>query len=212
MGTNNAKGIYCSARTGYHDFKIKAPGITGIEFDLPTISGGFTGTEMSDLDLDVMSAKFDTGASLPVLATGRIVVDDFSSLALGAGDYFNGELLSRSTNGFERQLNRPQYIANRRVTTTIASDAITMQSSLTQLTPQSGTTDDLATITLPSWVASSVSDGLQITLCTTGTNVITVKHNTGNIYNAGGADVTLNNLGALRYMYRVSDTRWVQIT
>lgn len=78
---------------------------------------------------------------------------------------------------------------------TIASDAITVgNSSLIRLLPESGTTDDLATI-------NGGYDGQLIVLCTANTgDTITVKDNTGNIQLAGGdfaMDATSDTLTVL---------------
>lgn len=71
---------------------------------------------------------------------------------------------------------------------TIATDAITVTQNVHKLQPQSGTADDLSTI-------SGTADGWTGVLYATdfGTDTITIKHNVGNILCVGGSDITLSN-------------------
>lgn len=75
----------------------------------------------------------------------------------------------------------------------ISSGAITVTQSAHRLQPESGTADDLDTI-------SGTSDGDRGTLYLTdeATDTITVKHGTGNISCPGGSDITLTE-GALEW-------------
>ncbi len=71
---------------------------------------------------------------------------------------------------------------------TISSDEITVTQSAHKLQPETGTSDDLATI-------SGTVDGESGILFITdeGTDTITIKHGTGNIDIVGGSDLDLSN-------------------
>lgn len=71
---------------------------------------------------------------------------------------------------------------------TITSDAITITQNAHKLQPQSGTTDNLSTI-------SGTADGDfgVLYISDFGTDTVTIKHNVGNILCVGGIDVVLSN-------------------
>lgn len=71
---------------------------------------------------------------------------------------------------------------------TITSDAITITQGNHKLQPQSGTADNLSTI-------NGTSDGHFGVLYASdfGTDIITIKHNVGNILCVGNADIALSN-------------------
>lgn len=71
---------------------------------------------------------------------------------------------------------------------TLSSDAITVTQSSHKLQPQSGTADNLSTI-------SGTSAGQRgVLYCSDfGTDTITIKHNVGNILCIGGVDIALSN-------------------
>lgn len=71
---------------------------------------------------------------------------------------------------------------------TIASDAVTVTQANHKLQPESGTADNLSTI-------SGTSDGWAGFLYVSdfGTDTITIKHNVGNILCVGGMDIELSN-------------------
>lgn len=71
---------------------------------------------------------------------------------------------------------------------TISSDAITVTQSAHKLQPQSGTTDELATI-------NGTVDGENgvFFVADEGTDTITIKHGTGNIDILGGSDLPFSN-------------------
>lgn len=71
---------------------------------------------------------------------------------------------------------------------TISSDAITITQNAHKLQPETGTSDDLSTI-------NGTSDGDFGILYASdfGTDIITIKHNVGNIICFGGSDLSLSN-------------------
>lgn len=79
---------------------------------------------------------------------------------------------------------------------TIASGTLAVSQSITRIRPESGTTDDLVTIT-------GLNDGdILVLFPKTANDVITVKHGTGNIYLSGGIDVALSNVNdSLVFVY-----------
>jgi len=80
------------------------------------------------------------------------------------------------------------------VSKTISSGAITIGAhDLVEVSPESGTTDDLATVTINT--VNSVNAGFVfgLTLASSG-DVITLKHGTGNLSLPGGLDYTLNSI------------------
>lgn len=78
---------------------------------------------------------------------------------------------------------------------TISSGAVTVTQSAHKLQPESGTTDDLDTI-------SGGAAGMALILYASdaGTDTITIKHGTGNISCIGGSDISLSE-GAVFLIY-----------
>jgi hypothetical protein len=73
------------------------------------------------------------------------------------------------------------------------------------LLPESGTADDLDTIT-----ATTIPDGFVLVLAqAASTNAITFKHNTGNILCSGGADIVMSlNSEIMTLIYSTGLTKW----
>lgn len=92
------------------------------------------------------------------------------------------------------------------VDATIASDAIVATRSKLRLIPQAGVTDDLATIT------NSSNLGLVVICPKNGTDTITIKHNTGNIFLASGADYVMANQNqALVLIWDDTNSKWTNV-
>lgn len=90
---------------------------------------------------------------------------------------------------------------------TISSGGITVSSSMMQLSPESGTTDSLGTI-------SGGEDGMILILHSgSSSHTITIQHNTGNIRLAAGADFDLDNArDTLMLVYKGGGTAaWIEI-
>ena len=85
---------------------------------------------------------------------------------------------------------------------TIASGAVTATQNLHTITSESGTTDDLATIT-------AAADRTLLLLQATATHTITVKHGTGNISLNGAVDFVLTGNKALLLFW--DGTKWVDL-
>lgn len=71
---------------------------------------------------------------------------------------------------------------------TLASDAITVTQSNHKLQPQTGTSDNLSTIS-----GTSAGDCGILYVSDFGTDTITIKHNVGNILCVGSMDIPLSN-------------------
>jgi hypothetical protein len=74
---------------------------------------------------------------------------------------------------------------------TLATDAITVTQGTHKLQPQTGTTDELKTIS-----GLAVGQVVILYMSDPGTDTLTIKHGTGNISCSGGADITFSQ-GAL---------------
>jgi hypothetical protein len=177
----------------------------GVELDLSSNDCDFT-----DIKWDIRRFKANTGAHEPRLLTGQISVESFSNLTMGTSGYFSGIIRSRDTGATEREIHRSQFSFNRRTNATIASDAITMTSGFMVLTPQSGSSDDLISITLPGWATGNIPDGLEIELTTgASSHRIRVKEDaSGNIEVPGGASVFIRDYSALRLRYTTATSKW----
>lgn len=88
------------------------------------------------------------------------------------------------------------------VTRTIASDAIARTRSYHTLIPQSGTSDDLKTIT-----GGSRGDELKLEI-NDASYTITIKHGTGNIVLSSGQDLILNSVNQTLSLW-FNGTNWV---
>ncbi|KPJ64886.1 hypothetical protein AMK68_00185 [candidate division KD3-62 bacterium DG_56] len=87
---------------------------------------------------------------------------------------------------------------------TISGGAITQTSSWHKLQPQSGTSDDLDTIT-----AVAGGSALLFLQVSDAADTITIKHNTGNIICSGGADIALSGDQDLAIlMYNAIGAKW----
>lgn len=88
------------------------------------------------------------------------------------------------------------------VALTIAAGIITISRSHHTVDVQTGTTDDLDTIN-----GGTKGDELTLRLPTGSTNTVVVKHNTGNIFLAGGVDANLDSPNkAIKLFY--NGTKW----
>jgi len=87
---------------------------------------------------------------------------------------------------------------------TISGGVLTIDSSCVQVEPQTGTTDDLDTIT-----GDGVSIGAILLLLAESGDTITVKHGTGNILLAKGADFELTDSAPLFLLWNT--TNWLEI-
>lgn len=99
------------------------------------------------------------------------------------------------------------YLVETADTYTIAAGVATIQQCFCILAAQSGTADDLDTVTLGSNFAGIGTYRPTITLQADTGDTITVKHNTGNIYLYGAADVTLTGNQILTLFYNGS--KWM---
>lgn len=90
---------------------------------------------------------------------------------------------------------------------TIASGVLTVSQMVSSVTPETGTTDDLDTISIDSTLSASLGTYRPfIVLLGTTSNTTTVKHNTGNIQLNNGADLSLGATDALMLFY--DGTNW----
>lgn len=92
------------------------------------------------------------------------------------------------TSGYTRPIDLAEAARNAATELTISSDAITITQGVHKLQPQSGTTDNLSTI------SGTAAGQAGVLYCSDfGTDTITIKHNVGNIICPGGSDITLSN-------------------
>lgn len=92
---------------------------------------------------------------------------------------------------------------------TIASGVLTAPSSNILAAVESSTTDDLDTLTI-----ANISDGdMVLVRASDATKTIVLKHNTGNLFNPGGADISLaETTDAALYIYSAADTKFTCIS
>ena len=86
---------------------------------------------------------------------------------------------------------------------TIASGAITLTQSLTTVAAESGTADDLATMT------AGKGHGDLVILKADAGDTITIKHGTGNITTGGAADIALTGNQAIAFIF--DGTNWLEL-
>ena len=86
---------------------------------------------------------------------------------------------------------------------TLASDAITLTQTLTLVAAQSGTADDLATMT------AGKGHGDLVILKADSGDTITIKHGTGNIQAFDGADIELSGDSAIAFIF--DGTNWCEL-
>jgi hypothetical protein len=87
----------------------------------------------------------------------------------------------------------------------IALDMVTTTTSRVKLQCETGATDNLATI-------SGGADGDVVILqVNTLTDTVTIKHNTGNIWLPGGADVALTSHKKVMLVYDGPNAKWCGI-
>jgi hypothetical protein len=100
-----------------------------------------------------------------------------------------------------------RLLANSIQTRTLSSDAFTLVDGKAryELTSQSGTTDDLSTLTADTGVPD---DGDIVIVYPASGHTITIKHNVGNIWVASEDDVTMEAFQYTMLTYDEGDTKW----
>lgn len=86
----------------------------------------------------------------------------------------------------------------------ISSGAVSVYKSVVQLESESGTADDLDTVS----VAAGTSDGFVVFMTAKVGHTITLKHGTGNIKTQKGFDVLLTDAETVLLRYSATDTSW----
>ncbi len=102
------------------------------------------------------------------------------------------DVLAADINAVQNALEAHKFITAKAATQlTIASGVLTVVQACHKIQPQSGTADDLDTIS-----GMDAGDILILYIADAGTDTITVKHRTGNISCSGGSDINFSE-GAL---------------
>lgn len=129
--------------------------------------------------------------------TGEVYCELLANLT---GNTTNGNT-SGTFSTFEGYSGKIQFWKNHTIATGVLT--LTQGTGITVL-GESGA-DDLDTITIV-----GVRDGQRLSLMGTG-NIITVKHNTGNILLKSGTDTTINANSRMELSYRVSINKWMEM-
>lgn len=168
--------------------------------DLTTLSGvvdilllqqGASG-QTTTLKHNVGNIYFDDGRDLVISDQNRVVALYYNSTT---GKYSSGAR------------NMGSLWLTAAVSTTLSSDTLTATQSKLKIVPESGTADNLSTVSNP-----NALDMLVLSVATAG-HTITVKHNVGNIFLPNGLDYVMDSTDVLLVLLPNPTTgKWTGIT
>lgn len=156
-----------------------------------------TGTPVPGNTTDIESVITALNALLDILSSGAKI--SLETDVVQAGTSIDATKMNNIENGIDALDDLIDSIKSKiNVDTiselTISAGSITAVNGIHKLQPQSGTADDLDTI-----AGLSAGDLLILYAADTGTDTITLKHGTGNIFCPGGEDIELSNGAIIVY-------------